>query len=67
MSENITKPTLDTLLERINELGERMDKGFTAVNVRLDRIESMVHITRGEMLSMRADFTELRDSLKAHA
>ncbi|MFN2452835.1 MAG: hypothetical protein ABR577_01300 [Pyrinomonadaceae bacterium] len=74
MSENITKPTLETLLERMNAIGERMDKGFEAVNIRLDhieirldRIESMAHTTRGEMLSMRADFTELRNSLKQPA
>lgn len=74
MSEDITKPTLDTLLERINDIGDRMDKGFAAIdksfasiNVRLDRIESFAHTTRAEMLSMRADFTELRDSLKEHA
>ncbi len=71
MSENITRPTLDTLLERmnalaeqVNVLAERMDKGFAAINVRLDRIESLASTTRGEMLSMRADFTEMQNEFR---
>jgi len=64
MSENITRPTLDTLLERINAVGEEMRAGFTAINVRLDRIESLASTTRGEMLSMRADFTEMQNEFR---
>lgn len=61
-----TKPTIETVLERINVLAEEMRKGFAAINVRLDRVESLAHTTRGEMLALRADFTELRDTLKEH-
>ncbi len=64
MSENITRPTLDTLLERINAVGEEMRAGFTAINVQLDRIESLASTTRGEMLSMRADFTEMQNEFR---
>ncbi len=71
MNEIITNPTLDTLLERMNTLAEqlnvlaeRMDKGFAAINVRLDRIESLAYTTRGEMLSMRADFTEMQHEFR---
>lgn len=45
MSEGITKLTLDTLLERINALGEEMRAGFTGVNARLDRIEQRLDAT----------------------
>ncbi len=64
MSENITRPTLDTLLERINAVGEEMRAGFTAINDRLNRIESLASTTRGEMLSMRADFTEMQTEFR---
>ncbi len=78
MSENFTKPALDTLLERMNGLSEQvkvlaaqfnllteqMNKGFAAINVRLDRIESLASTTRGEMLSMRADFTEMQNEFR---
>ncbi len=64
MSENLTRPALDTLLARINAIGEEMRTGFTAINVRLDRIESLTSTTRGEMLSMRADFTEMQNEFR---
>jgi hypothetical protein len=57
MDDNITKPTIGTLLERMDGMEERL-------GVRLDRIESVANITRGEMLELRADFRELRRQLK---
>ena len=36
------------------------------VNVRLDGIESLASTTRGEMLTLRADFVELREAIKEH-
>ncbi len=57
MEENITKPTIGALLERMAGMEERL-------GVRLDRIESVANITRGEMLELRADFRELRRQLK---
>jgi hypothetical protein len=59
MDENITKPTIKTLLERMNGMEERL-------GARLDRIESIANITRGEMLELRADFRELPTQLKDH-
>ncbi len=53
------KPTLETILGRINVLDERL-------GVRLDRIESEVKQTHSELYSLRADFTELRSALKEH-
>jgi hypothetical protein len=57
MSENVTKPTIETILERMTALEERL-------GARLDRIESISNITRGEMLDLRAEFRELRVQLK---
>ncbi|HEV2829504.1 MAG TPA: hypothetical protein VGW76_18040 [Pyrinomonadaceae bacterium] len=59
MDEKVTKPTIETVLERVAGMEERL-------GVRLDRIESVVHSTRGEMLELRADFRELNIKLKEH-
>jgi hypothetical protein len=36
------------------------------VEIRLDRIEGMTNQTRAEMLTLRADFRELRSALREH-
>ena len=59
MDEKVTKPTIETVLERVAGMEERL-------GVRLDRIESVVHSTRGEMLELRADFRQLNINLKEH-
>ena len=59
MDEKVTKPTIGTVLERVAGMEERL-------GVRLDRIESVVHSTRGEMLELRADFRELNIKFKEH-
>lgn len=74
-----TKPTIETVLERINDLKESVNARFSnmennmnarfealeeSMNIRLDRISSLAHLTRSEMLGMRADFTELRKELR---
>jgi hypothetical protein len=68
--EYITKPTLETLLERMNSLEERLFARLDHVEerlfVRLDRIESEVKLTHSELYALRADFTELRVALKEH-
>lgn len=75
-----TKPTLETLLEMISQMRDEMRAGFVAVNVRidrieerldrfdvrLDRIESEVKLTHSEVYALRADFRELKNSLKVH-
>ncbi|MGB7922896.1 MAG: hypothetical protein WCF57_06600 [Pyrinomonadaceae bacterium] len=72
--ELTTKPTLDTLLKRINAVFEQgienqremralrttVEQRFEVIETRLDRIESLANQTRAEMLAMRADFRELR-------
>jgi hypothetical protein len=59
MDEKVTKPTIETVLERIADMEERL-------GVRLDRIESVGNATRSEMLDLRADFRELRTQLREH-
>lgn len=61
-----TRPTLDTILERLNDMRDEMRRGFSSLNVRLDRVEGLASTTRGEMLTLRADFVELRDELREH-
>jgi predicted nuclease with TOPRIM domain len=65
-----TKPTIETVLERINALDQtlnaRMDKLQDQVNIRLDRIESEVKKTHSEFYDLRADFRELRSALIEH-
>lgn len=65
-----TKPTLETLLERINALGAqfnaRLDTMEEHLSIRLDRIESDVKKTQSDFHSLRADFTELRSALREH-
>ena len=82
MSEDATtKPTIETVLERINALGERMDEGFIAVHTRLnqmderfdrmdERLEQMdtrLDRTQAMVHEMRADFREFRAQFKAPA
>ncbi len=62
-----TKPTLETILERINDLRSDMSQRFTAVeqkleqiDVRLDRMEGVTYTTRADFTEMRADFREMR-------
>ncbi len=65
-----TKPTLETLLERINALEERLnaraDRMEERIGVRLDRIEGAVHDTQSKFHLLRADFNEFRSELREH-
>lgn len=58
--EAITQPTLQSILERINSLEQRL-------NIRLDRIESEVKLVHAESLTLRPDLAELRNQLKLPA
>ncbi len=66
MEDQTTKPTIETVLERMGAMEDRISHRFSSVDVRLDRIESLAHSTRGEMLELRADFKELRTQLIEH-
>lgn len=74
MDEKVTKPTIETVLERMSAMeqrvgeridaseqrvGERMNSQEERLGTRLDRIESLAHATR-------ADFLELRLKLREH-
>lgn len=69
-SENLTKPTIETILERMSGMEERLNTRTKVLEERmetkLDRIESIANITRGEMLELRIEFRELRTQLKQH-
>lgn len=76
--EAITKPTIETVLERINDLRseivslrtefntfrEEQNDFREQVEVSFDRIESMTNLTRHEMLTLRKDFREIRAQFK---
>ena len=71
MSEKYdTKPTIETVLERISEMRVEMVERFkemrVEMDVRFDRIESIVSGTRSEFLTLRADFRELKHALGEH-
>jgi hypothetical protein len=62
--EMITKPTIETVLERIAGLEKKMDGRFDQLDNEIDRVASVAHSTKAEMLTLRADFRELRAQLK---
>ena len=72
MSSNAdTKPTLETVLERIDNLRQEMNRRFDEqkktladFDVRIDRIEGVVSMTRSDMVNMRADFREFRQKVE---
>jgi predicted nuclease with TOPRIM domain len=73
-----TKPTLETVLERLaefrSEVTTRLDnfetrfgKFETVVDIRFDRLEAEVSKSRYELVSLRADFNEFRSQFKEPA
>ena len=81
MDEKVTKPTIETVLERMGAMEERLnqrtdamegrlnqrtDKLEQRLDSRLDRIESVASGTRSEMLELRADFRDWRVQLREH-
>jgi DNA repair exonuclease SbcCD ATPase subunit len=70
-NEATTKPTIETIIERLNELRDEMRAGFNTVNdrlerveIRLDRVESMALEARADMREFRSDFKKFRERLK---
>lgn len=76
-----TKPTIETVLERISEMRGEMLERFNEMrgemlerfkelrvelDVRFDRVESIASGTRAEFLTLRADFRELKHALGEH-
>jgi hypothetical protein len=62
-----TKPTIETVLERINVLGERMDRRFAAVETTLEQMDTRLDRTQAIVHEMRADFREFRAQFKQPA
>jgi archaellum component FlaC len=59
-----TKPTIETLLKRLNAVAEDMRKGFASVEQKLERIEIRLDRVESMALETRADFKEFRTHLK---
>jgi len=66
-SELTTKPTLDTILERLNAQGEALQNGFGSIEQRLERIEIRLDRVEGMVLEVRADFREFRTAFREPA
>ncbi len=95
--EMITKPTIETVLERISsfenrfvsrfehfekkvderfeqferqvaehfeQFERRVAERFDRIDNEIDRVASVAHSTKAEMLTLRADFRELRTQLR---
>ena len=59
-----TKPTLDTILERLAEMRDEMRRGFATVHERLEQLEIRMDRTQAMVYDMRADFKEFRQHFK---
>lgn len=57
--EGQTKPTLETVLQRIDDFRSSVEQRLEDIETRLDR-------TQGIALETRADVRELRKELRAH-
>jgi len=81
MDEKVTKPTVETVLERMNAMeqrlgerisaseqhvGERIDALEERLDTRLDRMENLITINRSEFLELRMDYRDVRAQLKEH-
>ena len=73
-SELTTKPTLDTVLERLNVHGEALRaqgevvrNGFGSIGQRLERIEIRLDRIESMVLNGRADFKEFRATFRKPA
>ena len=79
MSSNAdTKPTLETVLERIDNLRQEMNRRFdehdkrfdeqkkilSDFDVRIDRIDGVVSLTRSDVVNLRADFREFKQKVE---
>jgi hypothetical protein len=63
-SEATTKPTLETIMDRIKAQGDEMRAGFQTIAARLEEIEIRLDRVQGIVLGVRADFREFRSSFK---
>ncbi len=59
-----TKPTLETVLERINQVDEKGEKRADQMELRLNRMDSRMDRMESILLEIRADVRDMRDLVK---
>ncbi len=76
-----TKPTIETILERLQDFRASVEQRFTSVerrlggiaqqlenmDIRFDRLEGFVDKTHSEVMYLRADFKEFKSRFKEPA
>lgn len=55
-----TRPTLESVVARIDRLGALVLQRFNELDVRLDRMESEIKQTHAELYALRAEWRESR-------
>jgi hypothetical protein len=62
--ENVPKPTIETILERLQEFRSEVTSQFedfrTEVNTRLDKVDIRLDRIHSELFTLRADFNEFK-------
>jgi predicted nucleic acid-binding Zn-ribbon protein len=61
-----TRPTIETVLERIEELREETRAGFAQIDGRLKKVEGKIGVLNEDVLELRSDMRELKNALKVH-
>lgn len=61
-----TKPTIETVLERIEELRGEMRAGFAQIDGRVKKVEHKISLLNEDVLELRGDMRELQNALKVH-
>ncbi|HLL73137.1 MAG TPA: hypothetical protein VK363_16985 [Pyrinomonadaceae bacterium] len=61
-----TRPTIETVLERIEELRGEMRAGFAQMDGRLKKVEHKISLLNEDVLELRSDMRELKNALKVH-
>ncbi|HEY0099777.1 MAG TPA: hypothetical protein VGB76_12590 [Pyrinomonadaceae bacterium] len=68
-----TRPTIETVLERLDvvahgliPLRDEMRDGFVQIDTRLKKVENKISVLNEDVLELRSDVRELKNSLKVH-
>lgn len=59
-----TQPTIETVLQRINALGERFEKRFDEAIGQLKSLSRKLDVINKELLEMKGEQQELRDRIE---
>jgi chaperonin cofactor prefoldin len=60
-----TRPTIETVLERLQDFRSSVEVRLDAIEDRLEQLETRMDRTQGIALETRADLRELRADLRA--